>query len=215
MNKIVILQESRIERQKQAIKDFDEELNKHSFLQKARKISEILKLIKDDSCEIKTIIAHSSDIKKEHKKEKQIKDYCKNNGTDLVYFTGNQNQKWIKLNSIPTASLSARQLYSENLVLFLKNFNNNYNLGYLIFGENHQLNQLLNFRMYLNIYISKGNDMNQIYDKLDEKVDIDSILINLNYNSSKENFLNIDLNDLLQDVTKAINDYVIYGVPIE
>jgi len=210
MDKLVILQDSRAYRREKAIRNYKEKLKDYSFLKIVSTISETIGLINEGK-QIKTIITHSSDIKKEPEKEKEIKDYCKAEKVDLVYFTGNQNRRWLRKTAIPCASLSADQIYSENLIVFLDNYKKGYQTGYLIFGANYVLNQLLNFRMHLICNLNKYDNTTKVYREMEKLTDITSMLSIIGFPTDSVNFSNVNSNTLLKLLTNKINDIVIYG----
>lgn len=209
MTKLIILQDSKIPRQIEYFKKINIKIEDYSFLEIVTETKDILDKISNKP--VSTILAHVSDLKKEPKIEHQIIKHCEKNKVDLVYFTGDQNKKRLRMNQYPTASISADELYSGNLILFLNHAERNYNLGYLIFGEHFILNQLLNFRMYLSIIKNSSTKHEEIYDVLEKKVDIDELLKFLSFPTGKSNFHEIVIEKLSLNLTKKINDIVLYS----
>ncbi|MBI9042807.1 response regulator [Lutibacter sp.] len=160
----------------------------------------------------KTIIMHNSDFNS--KPLDEIITLCEENNIDLVFFTGGNTTKELRMKETPRANLSAEHIYKgDNLFYFLERFENDYKLGYLVFGKDFELNIFLDLRMFINLERNKGNNNPEdIYDSLKEKgIDIDSLTEKLGLESGKNNFDNKMIDSIIRNLNSKIDELITNG----
>lgn len=150
MKKILLI-EDRVERQNKFLKNIGLNLDNYSFLDNktSNKYNEFasnfsLDLIKDYDI----IISHRSAFSKENQEKNinildQIQRFCKDNKKKLVYFSGGISN--ISYQKIPYEflQLNSKIFYSNNLKLFLDEFDNDQDILKLAYGKKYIFEHLL------------------------------------------------------------------------
>lgn len=168
----VLLIEDRAERQKDLLKSSDVSLEKYSSILDNMIEDKFKTFIKDirnnnfDLTPYDVIIAHQS-IFIEDKREllSIIKDACQE-GKKLVLFSGDMEILSYSDVKYEELGLSSKKLYSKNLELFLKEFEEGkINIRILAFGIYWKVNIMLNILEKINLFIEKNSDEDIDYDE--------------------------------------------------
>ena len=186
----VLLIEDRAERQKDLLKSSDVNLKKHSDILDNMiedKFENFIKDIKNNNFDLTSydvIIAHQS-IFIEDKREllSIIKNSCKE-GKKLVLFSGDMEISSYSNVEYEELVLSSKKLYSKNLELFLKEFEEGkINIRILTFGIYWKINIMLNVLEKINLFIEETSlDKKILYPKFLNEVDfhlMNDFLLNL------------------------------------
>jgi len=122
-----------------------------------------------------TIIIHRSGFSQEILDK--LKEFCKNNNTTikLVFFSGGISSTFYMAQPYEFLQLNSKELYTKNLKLFLETNGNN--LLQLAYGEEWEVNRLLNKLEKINKFIEdnkiKEDGENAYYSEFSEKINID------------------------------------------
>ena len=186
----VLLIEDRAERQKDLLKSSDVNLKKYSDILDNMiedKFENFIKDIKNNNFDLTpydVIIAHQS-IFIEDKREllSIIKNSCKE-GKKLVLFSGDMEISSYSNVEYEELGLSSKKLYSKNLELFLKEFEEGkINIRILTFGIYWKINIMLNVLEKINLFIEETSlDKKILYPKFLNEVDfhlMNDFLLNL------------------------------------
>jgi hypothetical protein len=190
MKKILLI-EDRSQRQKDFLEKINIDLNDYADILDNKIDDDYLQFIQDihdnnfDLDNYEVIIAHNSIFIGENSEIlSKLKTYCKEKKKPLVLFSGNDD-KFYNKSEYEELGISSSQLYSENLKIFLEEFQKeNINILILSFGKKWKLNIVLNCFDKINMFIKKNQDEN-----------IDDIDIDEFFNETKFqelNSLNID-----------------------
>ena len=133
------------------------------------KYEEFIKDMQSDSFNLSVydvIIAHQSIFINEYKKILgKLKNHCKDNHKALVLFSGGNGTSYIHDN-YEELGLSSEVFYSQNLKLFLDDFElNNINIRILTYGNRWKLNIMLNILEKINFFLDKNNGEDIDYDE--------------------------------------------------
>jgi len=122
-----------------------------------------------------TIIIHRSGFSQEILDK--LKEFCKNNNTTikLVFFSGGISSTFYMAQPYEFLQLNSKELYTKNLKLFLETNGNN--LLQLAYGEEWEVNRLLNKLEKINKFIEdnkiEGDGENAYYSEFSEKINSD------------------------------------------
>ena len=126
-----------------------------------------------DWTQYSTIILHRSGFKPNILDS--LKEVCKNNSIKLVFFSGGISSTFYTDTPYEFLQLNSKDLYTKNLKLFLETNENN--LLALAYGENWEINILLNKLEKINKFIEdnrlNGDGENAYYSDFSEKINID------------------------------------------
>jgi len=219
--KKVLLIEDRAERQKDLLKSSDVSLEKYSNILDNMiedKFETFIKDIRNNNFDLTpydVIIAHQS-IFIEDKREllSILKDACKE-GKKLVLFSGDMETLSYSDVEYEELGLSSKKLYSKNLELFLKEFEEGkINIRILAFGTHWKANIMLNILEKINLFIDTNSDEDIDYDEFlnltgfSSMDNIDIKLYEMKVDGSWiDNFSEIiKLRDSLKTVTEELAD---------
>lgn len=219
----ILLLEDRTERQKKFLNDFGQNFfdNYHciqNFCGSTRFRETKLSLLDSSSSlldEYSVFILHYSSLK--NIERDQIISIAKTKGKKLIFFSGSIDQKIYRLLETPIASISANLLYSNNLKLFLDEYESgNQEIGLLVFGETYKLGQLLNLREKLKFYLNNFDQIDTTYNKLlyVEEIPINSItnqeLEAIISQWDKNAITRKDLSNLYSVVSAQIDEFIAF-----
>ncbi len=152
-----------------------------------------------------TILIHATIYYENKRPElfRTLKEYCKNK-ISLVMFSGGGDIGSLNNNIL---EVTAKSFY-ENIEIFLEKYQNDAsNLLMLAYGENWDLNMLLNILEKLNILIEDNNDEKDDFVDFVEFDSIDDFKVNFDFTKIKK-VLNID------EYKSIFNDVDIYDYEI-
>lgn len=161
----ILLLEDRVNRMKQFV-DFN--LESYSCIDLIRGDDLNNKLLKINENEFTDfniydcLIFHSSAISARQKSN--LKTYCKQEGKNLVFFSGGITTSYYTDNQHPFLNVNSKLFYSKNLQMFLDDAIEKgiCNLLMIQYGFKWQLNLLLNYRNNINM-IKEENEGNKVY----------------------------------------------------
>ena len=158
-----------------------------------------------DWTQYSTIILHRSGFKSNVLD--LLKEVCKNNSLKLVFFSGGISSTFYTDTPYEFLQLNSKDLYTKNLKLFLETNENN--LLALAYGENCEINILLNKLEKINKFIEdnrlNGDGENAYYSDFSEKINIDllkKLIIDL---PIEEETTVIKVEDIEEISTKILN----------
>ena len=208
----ILLIEDRPERQKQFLKKTGIDIVSYRFID--NKTENEYKSLKNELLvnisileEYDIIISHRSAFGIDNAKIiDAIKNYCETNKKYLILFSGGISTSYYTKTPYEYLSLNSKDFYSDNLKLFLDNIqkNNDINLLLLTFGEQWELNLILNIFEKLN---TVNYDDIDDYDALNDKINITSIdrFIDLTRFKDKDEISLKDIQDIKHLISKYIN----------
>ena len=142
-----------------------------------------------------TILIHATIFYENERSElfRTLKEYCKNSKISLVIFSGGGDIGSLNNNIL---EVTAKSFY-ENIEIFLEKYQNNEsNLLMLAYGENWDLNMLLNTLERLNVLSEdKSDDFIEDYDDFEDDFDFLKIKKVLDVKQYEQIFTNVDIED--------------------
>ncbi|SFV57826.1 hypothetical protein MNB_SV-9-708 [hydrothermal vent metagenome] len=145
----------------------------------------------------------------------QIRDYCKENNTPLVLFSGGATNYYNK-EELELMEINSKDFYSNNLQFFLDNFRETKEIELLMlsYGNDWKLNIVLNSLEKVNYFIDNNQEEDILYDEfinktnfhLLEKIDFDY------FQPTVENgwvYLD-DIKKIVETIRKYIEEYLTY-----
>ena len=225
--KKVILIEDRISRQEVFIQNSSIDLNSFDNLKNISGGTEFLELRKslDEGNallfnDFDVIIIHRSAI--DHKSRGILVEFCRKNKKGLVLFSGGISSTiYSEIDGFPLLSLNSKDLYSNNLSMFLNQAKaNEINLLILAFGIKWELNLILNLNVNLCKLINDPELIKRTPNMILKKKLVilpilNDILIKNNctldwLNDAFVDNPNLKINELKQDLEILIENKIIY-----
>lgn len=222
MNVLII--EDRTKRQEQFLARTDVDISSFSFVDNLT--GEQYKSFRDGVLRDRTIldkydviISHRSAFDKDNSKIMDILDNrCQTNNNTLILFSGGIYAAYYQEKPYEKLSINSQTFYSKNLELFFNKIESEkeMNLLLLAYGQNWQLNLVLNVLEKVNLYLSNYanlDDDDKSYDYFNDETDIEIIKSIIDIYSienqdelSYENLKNIAI-QLHQYVNKTLEIY--------
>ncbi|MEA2018919.1 MAG: response regulator [Campylobacterota bacterium] len=176
MSKILLI-EDRVKRQQLFINDTNIDLLKYdSILDNLTNGLEKDVLCDDFNFEnYSYIISHKSAFSEENTKYlNKLESYCEESNTPLILFSGGLSVNYYINDEYERLEINSKTFYSENLKLFLEAFaNKSENILMLSYGENWQLNIVLNILEKMDNFINDNIDQeNIIYGNFTDEINI-------------------------------------------
>lgn len=164
------------------------------------------------------IISHRSAF--EHGLLDKLKEYCKNSKKPLVFFSGGISTSYYDESSFPFLTINSKDFYSSNLIKFLEKLKskNEIELPILQYGENWELNYLMEARNSLANYLFLNKDVKQVSrNVIENEIKFNSRVLHFLKERSenkewitegiRENGFN-RLNEILENLKGEINEYI-------
>ena len=145
----------------------------------------------------------------------QIRDYCKNNNTPLVLFSGGATNYYNK-EELELMEVNSEDFYSNNLQLFLDNFRETKEIELLMlsYGSNWKLNLILNSLEKINYFIANNQEEDILYDEFINKTDfhlLEKIDFTYYQPTVEDGWVYLDdIKKIAETIRKYIEEYVTY-----
>ena len=145
----------------------------------------------------------------------QIRDYCENNNTPLVLFSGGATNYYNK-EELELMEVNSEDFYSNNLQLFLDNFRETKEIELLMlsYGSNWKLNLILNSLEKINYFIANNQEEDILYDDFINKTDFHLLKkIDFTYYQPtvEDGWVYLDdIKKIAETIKKYIEEYVTY-----
>lgn len=211
MKKILLI-EDRTERQKKFTEETDFDFDNYTEILDNKTI-----LNKESLEGYSTIITHRSAFGKDNKNTLDfLKDYCADSKVNLVFFSGGITATYYTQSTFEFLLLNSKSFYGSNLKLFLEEAKNSEpNLLLLAYGENWQVNIMLNTLSKINLFIASAQAKEAVIAKLrifERKTEMNMLkgIIDTEYLSPDEkgNVAVSKLEKFAEDVSKKIAEKV-------
>ncbi len=164
------------------------------------------------------IISHRSAF--EHGLLDKLKEYCKKNKKPLVFFSGGISTSYYDESSFPFLTINSKDFYSNNLIKFLEKLKlkNEVELPILQYGENWEINYLMEARNSLANYLFLNKDVKQVSrNVIENEIKFNSRVLHfLKERTENKEWINEGiredgfnrLNEILENLKGEINEYI-------
>lgn len=172
----------------------------------------------DDLNSYAVIISHRSAF--EHALLDKLKEYCKKSKKPLVFFSGGISTSYYDESSFPFLTINSKDFYSNNLIKFLEKLKskNEVELPILQYGENWELNYLMEARNSLANYLFLNKDIKQVSrNVIENEIKFNSRVLHfLKERIENKEWINDGirddgfnrLNEILENLKTEINEYI-------